>query len=112
MGILLVLLEVLLDHDEFFLVWDGDIEVALPALVKKLTVYFRNCYEILNNTQIFEQFEQVLNRDSSVKVLALGAVVVTAVSHSQAAVFVPLSQMRVFSQQQVHNLLANDKPMA
>jgi hypothetical protein len=50
MGIMLVLLEVLLDHGEFLLVWDGDIEVALPALVKKLTVYFRDCYEIVNNT--------------------------------------------------------------
>jgi hypothetical protein len=112
MGIILVLLKVLLDHGEFLLVWDCDIEVALPALVEKFTVYFRNCDEVVNNTQIFEQFEQVLNRDSSVKVLALGAVVVTAVSSSQAAVFVPLSQMRVFSQQQVHDLLANDKTMA
>jgi hypothetical protein len=111
MGIVLVLLEVLLDHGDFVLVREGDIEVALPALVEKLSVYFRDCDEVVNNSQVFEQFEQVLNRYSSVKVLALG-VVVTAVSYSQAAVLVPQSQMRVFSQQQVHNLLANDKPMA
>lgn len=110
-GIVLVLLEVLLDHGEFLLVWEGDIEVALPALVEKLSVYFRDCDEVVNNSQVFEQFEEVLNRDSSVKVLALG-VVVTAVSYSQAAVFIPLPQMRVFSQQQVHNLIANNKPMA
>ncbi len=110
MGIVLVLLEVLLDHGDFVLVREGDIEVALPALVEKLSVYFRDCDEVVNNSQVFEQFEQVLNRYSSVKVLALG-VVVTAVSYSQAAVLVPQSQMRVFSQQQVHNLLANDKPM-
>ena len=92
MGIVLVLLEVLLDHGEFLLVREGDIEVALPALVEKLSVYFRDCDEVVNNSQVFEQFEQVLNRDSSIKVLALG-VVVTTVSYSQAAVFIPLSQM-------------------
>jgi hypothetical protein len=75
--------------------------------MEELSINFWNGNKLINNLQVFNELKKILNSNTSIEILTIGVII----SRCETAVLVPLSQVRVLSQQQVHDILAYNKFM-